>query len=94
MKDGARAPSYRLGFLIEALAEVLRNKQAEGAHSFSFLGVEEITVLRVIRLILAFSIKVSKTKKNKEKFSIINSSVGTVLCGPHSVQLCEDTNHC
>ena len=66
MKDGARAPIHMLGFLIEALAEAHRNKWGEGAHLFSFLWDKEITVLRVIRLILAFSIKVSKTKEQRE----------------------------
>lgn len=65
MRDGARAATHMLGFLTEALAEVLRNKRAEGAHLFSFLWDKEITVLRVIRLILAFSIKVSKTKEQR-----------------------------
>lgn len=66
MKDGARAPTHTLGFLIEALAEVLRNKWAEGSHLGFFLWDKEITVLQVIRLILAFSIKVSKTKELRE----------------------------
>lgn len=66
MEDGARAPTHILAFLIEALAEAHRNKWAEGAHLFSFLWHKEITVLGVIRLILAFSIKVSKTKEQRE----------------------------
>lgn len=65
MKDGARAPTHMVGFLTEALAEVLMNKQAEEACLFSFLWDKNITVIRVIRLILAFSIKVSKTKQQR-----------------------------
>lgn len=65
MKDGARAPTHMIGFLIVALAKVLMNKQAEEAHLFSFLWDKEITVIRIIRLILAFSIKVSKTKQQR-----------------------------
>jgi len=47
MKDGPRAPAHTLGLHTEALAEQLRNKRAEGAHLFSFLGAEDTTVLRV-----------------------------------------------
>lgn len=45
MKDGARAPTHMVGFLTEALAEVLMNKQAEEACLFSFLWDKNITVM-------------------------------------------------
>lgn len=45
---GQELPTHTLGLFIEALAEVLGNKWAEGAYLFSFLWDEEITALRII----------------------------------------------